>query len=186
MKKVVIVSGSKRKGNTLGIAHIYADEFQKRNCSVQLFDLSSMKIDFCDGCLSCDESQKCKMNDGFDSVIKEIKESDLVVMGTPTRWRLLSGELKCFIDRLNPYAAVEGYVGIKIFIYGLGQSPKEDGLSILNAIDSVCAFANDAGMDIVGKQEFYELYSSEDYLQNIEAIKEVCKNNVIALCEEKE
>lgn len=184
MKKVVIISGSKRKGNTLGIAHIYSDEFQKRNCSVQVLELNSMKVDFCDGCLSCDESQKCKMDDGFDSVIAKIKDADLIVIGTPTRWRLLSGELKCFIDRLNPYAAVEGYAGIKVFIYGLGQSSKEEGSSIINAIDSVCAFADDAGMDIVGKQAFYGLYGSEDYLQDVETIKEICAKNVVMLCEE--
>lgn len=184
MKSVVIISGSGRNGNTLGIAKVYADEFEKNNFSAKIVDLSSLKISFCDGCLSCDETQKCKIIDGFDAIIEEIRSSNLVVFGTPTRWRLLSGELKCFIDRMNPYAAVEGYVGLRAFVYALGQSSMEDGVSIVNAIDSVCSFANDAGMDILGTQAFYELYDKDDYLKNIELIKEVCRNNVKSLCEE--
>lgn len=184
MKSVVIISGSGRNGNTLGIAKVYAGEFEKNNFFAKIIDLSSLKISFCDGCLSCDETQKCKINDGFGAIIEEIRSSNLVVFGTPARWRLLSGELKCFIDRLNPYAAVEGYSGIRAFVYALGQSSMEDGTSIINAIDSVCSFATDAGMDVLGKQAFYELYDVDDYLKNIDVIKEICQSNVKALCEE--
>lgn len=185
MNKVVIISGSTRKGNTLGIANIYANEIQKKNCSVKILDLSSMKLGFCDGCLSCDETQKCKMNDGFDAIIEEIKAADLVIIGTPARWRLLSGELKCFIDRLNPYAAIEGYAGLKVFIYGVGQSSEEEGSSIIDAINSVSAFANDAGMIITGKQAFYGLYGPKDYLQNIDEIEGTCIENINELYEGK-
>lgn len=184
MKKVVIISGSKRSGNTLGIANIYASEFQKRGFSIKLFDLSSESIAFCNGCLSCDETQICKINDDFRNIIDELRSADLLVLGTPTRWRLLSGELKSFIDRLNPYAAVEGYVGIKTFVYALGQSSKEEGLSILSAIDSVCTFAKDAGMDILGTQAFYNLYAADDYLINNDEISKICINNVNMLYEE--
>lgn len=57
MKKVVIVSGSKRKGNTLGIANIYVSEFKNKGYTAKLIDLSSQELDYCDGCLSCDETQ---------------------------------------------------------------------------------------------------------------------------------
>jgi len=183
MKKIVIVSGSKRTGNTLGIAKIYAEEFQKKGCTANLIDLSSINITYCDGCLRCDETQQCIFKDDFDKVIEDIRTADLVIMGTPARWSLLSGELKSFIDRLNPYAAVEGYTGINIFIYGLGQSSEEGGSSIISAINSVSTFANDAGMKILGTQAFYNLYAAEDYLKEKDAITQVCVKNVSALCE---
>jgi len=182
MKKVVIVSGSKRKGNTLGIANIYVSEFQNRGYTTKLIDLSSEDLDYCDGCLSCDETQVCKINDNFAATIGELRTADILILGTPARWRLLSGELKSFIDRLNPYAAVEGYADINVFVYAVGQSGEEEGTSILNAIDSVCAFAEDAGMNVLGTQAFYGLYGFEDYKDNKEKISEICADNVEMLC----
>lgn len=178
MKKMVIVSGSKRKGNTLGIANIYVSEFQKRGCVTKLIDLSSEEVDFCDGCLSCDETQVCRINDNFSEIIDELRSADILILGTPARWRLLSGELKSFIDRLNPYAAVEGYADINVFVYALGQSSEQEGESILGAIDSVCAFAKDAGMNILGTQAFYDLYGVDDYQNNKMKISEICAENV--------
>jgi len=178
MKKVVIISGSKRKGNTLGIANIYVSEFKNKGYTAKLIDLSSQELDYCDGCLSCDETQVCKINDNFVEIINELRSADILILGTPARWRLLSGELKSFIDRLNPYAAVEGYADINVFVYAVGQSSEEEGASILNAIDSVCAFAEDAGMNILGTQAFYELYGAEDYKDNKVKIVETCKDNV--------
>lgn len=182
MKKIVIVSGSKRKGNTLGIANIYMSEFQKRGCTTKLIDLSTEEINYCDGCLSCDETQVCKINDNFSKIIDELRSADVLILGTPARWRLLSGELKSFIDRLNPYAAIEGYANINVFIYALGQSSEHEGESILSAIDSVCAFAKDAGMNILGTQAFYELYGANDYQENKMKISEICADNVQMLC----
>lgn len=184
MKKIVIVSGSKRNGNTLGIAKIYAEEFQKKGHATNLIDLSSMDIAYCDGCLMCDETQQCIQKDDFGKVIEDIRSADLVVMGTPARWSLLSGELKSFIDRLNPYAAVEGYADINVFIYGLGQSSEEEGASIISAINSVSIFANDAGMNVLGTQAFYNLYTAKDYIGEKDAIAEICAKNVSTLCEE--
>lgn len=178
MKNVVIVSGSKRKGNTLGIANVYADELSKRGCHVHLIDLSSLKLEYCDGCLECDESQVCKYADEFGSIIESVRMADIIILGTPTRWRLLSGELKTFIDRLNPYAAVEGYTGGNAFIYAVGQSSKEEGISVYRAIESVCAFIEDSGMNKIGSQGFFDLYGATDYLNQLNDIKNICKENV--------
>ena len=183
MKTIVIISGSKRAGNTLGIANIYSEEFKSLGYKTNIIALSEKDYTFCDGCLACDETQECVIKDGFNEVIEAIRSSDLVVFGTPARWRLLSGELKTFLDRLNPYAAVEGYAGLKTFVYAVGQSDIESIESIQSAADSVCTFAFDAGMDVIGKQVFCDLLTDDAYIGVKNEILETCRANVKALQE---
>lgn len=183
MKNVVIISGSKRVGNTLGIAKIYSEEFKLLGYETKIIALSENEYAFCDGCLACDETQECVIKDGFEKVIDDIRNSDLVVFGTPARWRLLSGELKAFIDRLNPYAAVEGYAGLKTFVYAVGQSDIESIESIQSAANSICTFASDAGMEIVGTQVFCNMLTEDAYIEVKDEIRETCRANVKVLQE---
>ena len=186
MKKVVIISGSIRKGNTLAIAEMYSQEFRDAGFSSKLISLSDRQYAYCTGCLACDETQQCIIKDGFETVIIEIRNADLIVFGTPTRWRLLSGELKAFLDRLNPFAAVEGYAGLKAFVYAVGQSDVESIDSINSAVESICAFATDAGMDILGRQSFCNLLGDQDYLETLSDIRAICKKNVQSILEQLE
>ena len=183
MKNVVIISGSKRKGNTLGIANIYSEELKSRGYETNVIALSEKEYTFCDGCLACDETQECVIKDGFEKVIDDIRKSDLIIIGTPARWRLLSGELKAFIDRLNPYAAVEGYSGLKVFVFAVGQSDAESIESIQSAANSVCTFAFDAGMEVVGTQVFCNMLTEDAYIEVKDEIRGICCANVKALQE---
>lgn len=183
MKKIVIVSGSMRVGNTLGIAKFYEEEFQKLGYSTHIIALSDKQYTFCNGCLACDETQECVIRDGFELVIDELREANLIVFGTPTRWRLLSGELKTFLDRLNPYAAVEGYAGLKTFVYAVGQSDNDAIDSIKTAANSVCSFALDAGMEVLGTQVFCNLLSENDFVDVEKDIRDICHKNVKSLNE---
>ncbi len=183
MKNVVIISGSIRKGNTLAIAEIYSKEFETAGFSTKLISLSDQQYAYCNGCLACDETQECIIEDGFETVIEDIRNADLIVFGTPTRWRLLSGELKSFIDRLNPYAAVEGYAGLKAFVYAVGQSDEDAVDSINSAVESICSFAMDAGMDILGRQSFCNLLGEQDYINSLSNIRAICKENVQSVTE---
>lgn len=184
MKKIVMVSGSSRNGNTLGITNIYADEFRKSKCEVSVIDLSKEKIDCCDGCLSCDETQVCTKQDSMENNIALIRHADLLVIGTPARWSLLSGVLKCFIDRLNPYASVEGYNGINAFIFAVGQSEVSSSESIDKAISSVLSFAEDAGLNVKATQKFCELLGEKDYIEHIDDIRLKCEKDVEAVLKE--
>ena len=184
MKQVVIVSGSMREGNTLGIAKIYETLFQAEGYSTEVIALSDKQYTFCNGCLACDETQECIIKDGFNNVIEKIRNADLIVFGTPARWRLLSGELKTFLDRLNPYAAIEGYAGLKVFVYAVGQSDEESVAAIKSAADSVCLFAMDAGMEVLGTQVFCNLLGETDYLGIIDDIQDTCLRNVQSLKED--
>lgn len=180
MTKMVCISGSARDGNTVGIADIYVKEFQERGWETSKIYLDRISINSCTGCLSCDDTQTCIFDDRDDmkDYINAILESDLIIMGTPARWGLLSGNLKVFIDRLNPQAAIEGYTNKKIFVYAVGQSTAENPESVNNALNSILIFARDAGMEIIGTNLFLGLLNEKEYLDKYDEYSKICKIDV--------
>lgn len=104
MKKVVVISTSLRKNSN---SEILANEFIKgatvNGNEVSIINLKDLKMNFCIGCLSCQKTQKCVLKDDITKeMLKEICDSDVIVFVTPVYYYSVSGQLKTFIDRMNP------------------------------------------------------------------------------------
>lgn len=105
MKKVVIISSTYR---TNGNSNILAQEFEKgakeSGNDVEFISLKDLKIDFCKGCLACQNNKKkgCIINDDMKKVIGKVKQANVLVFATPIYFYAISGQLKTFLDRLNP------------------------------------------------------------------------------------
>ena len=102
MKKVVVISSSLRNGSN---SEIMAKEFAKgasfKN-EVIFISLKDLKIKFCLGCLVCQNQRNCVINDDMHSYLEEISNADVLVFATPIYYYGMSGQLKTFLDRLNP------------------------------------------------------------------------------------
>jgi len=151
MKHIIIV-GSVRKGNSLYIAEQIALA-KGKDCKV--VQLSNYQINLCNGCLACDETQKCVFDDGMTTILSDVRNAETIIVVTPSRYALLSGDAKVFIDRLNPTAASEELVGKKFVGIAVGQTDKDDK-SIANALKSLEIFAESAGLESLGVFPVYE------------------------------
>lgn len=60
------------------------------------------KIEFCKGCLSCQNTGKCIIKDDANEIIEKIKNSDVVVFSTPIYFYEMAGQMKTLLDRTNP------------------------------------------------------------------------------------
>ena len=104
-KKVFIVSSTLRSG---GNSELLADSFEKGATDaghiVERLNLRDIKLEFCRGCFACQnsESHDCIIKDRVPPYLSEIQESDVVVFATPIYFYAMAGQLKTFIDRLNP------------------------------------------------------------------------------------
>lgn len=103
MKKIVILNGSPRpKGNT----SVLIDEFTKgaeaAGHKVIRFDVSSMNIHGCKGCLGGgkDQMSPCVQKDDMDLIYPSYKEADIIVLASPMYFWSITGQLKCTFDRL--------------------------------------------------------------------------------------
>ena len=109
MKKITIISSSLRKNSN---SDILANEFirgaKENGNEINLINLKKIKMQFCIGCLSCVKTHKCVLKDGITKkMLDEICDSDIIVFVTPVYYYAISGQLKTFIDRMNPLYSMD-------------------------------------------------------------------------------
>jgi len=169
MDNILIIVGSARNGNSLYIANQLKNQLNQENCTIS--QISNMRIEYCSGCLDCDETHKCSIEDDMDKLIPVVIKSDVIIMISPARWSLLSGDLKVFIDRLNPIATTGEMIGKKFLCVAVGQSKKDDN-SIEQTLNSMGFFCESAEMQMLGKFAVYECLNEND-AENKKGIKEL-------------
>ena len=81
--------------------------------------------------MDCDESGVCDFYDDMISNIEKVNKSDTLIFITPTRWNLLSGDIKIFMDRLNPLYVPKKLEGKKAIAIAIGSTAKEDFVKML-------------------------------------------------------
>lgn len=168
---IIAVVGSSRNGNTKYVIEKTIQEIQKnKDICVETINLKDIKMNYCNGCLVCDETGQCVIDDDMTKLVDHVKNADAFIFATPTRWRLLSGEIKTFFDRLNPLAVSEALKGKIASIIAIGQSSDEEKDSIVSAADSIVAFCNDAGIKVIDKIIICDCYSNSDVVKKTEDI----------------
>lgn len=102
-KKIIVVSSTLRKG---GNSDRLADEFAKgatdAGNSVERINIRDIDLKFCIGCLSCVNTRKCVLQDGMNELYDSVQNADALVFATPIYYYEMAGQLKTFLDRLNP------------------------------------------------------------------------------------
>ena len=177
MKNLLVICGSARNGNSKYIAESIVGWTSAINhLNVDCVKLSDYRINYCDGCLYCDTTGSCHQTDDMALLLDKIKLSDGVIIISPTRWSLLSGDLKVFFDRWNPLAGKNLFDGKKCFNICVGQTDVQSSVSITRALESLHFFVEDTGFTFEGQFAFENCYGSDDAKE---------KNETIAALKEK-
>ena len=101
MKKVLILSGSPRKG---GNSDILCDQFAKgaleNSNQVEKIRVTEKKIAPCTGCYFCRNSGgRCALNDDMGDILQKIIDCDVLVLSSPVYFYSMCAQLKAVIDR---------------------------------------------------------------------------------------
>ena len=59
-------------------------------------------MDFCRGCLACQQTGNCVIKDDVQEIMDGVLNADVVVWATPIYYYEMSGQMKTLLDRLNP------------------------------------------------------------------------------------
>lgn len=102
-KKVLIISGSPRKGGNL---EILCDRFREgaeaAGNTVEKVFLRSLKIGPCMACYGCRGKGVCVQKDDMEELLDQMVKADVLVLATPVYFYSMDGQLKTMIDRTLP------------------------------------------------------------------------------------
>lgn len=166
---MIIVVGSRRNGNCLKLATKIKDELDKDRIYSSIIVPGNQKIHICTGCMDCDKDGVCDFTDDMKQNIDEIKKDNYIMFITPTRWNLISGDIKLFIDRLNPMYSRKELKDKKMIAVSIGSKDKSL-YSTEAALTSLVSFAESAGMNLILDKQFYNCLKDNDILLQEEEI----------------
>lgn len=169
MSKITIIVGSRRDGNCAKLAQMIKNKLKKERIVSDIITPGNQKIYLCTGCMDCDVNGQCDFKDDMEENINKVLESETLVFITPTRWNLLSGDLKIFMDRLNPLYAPKKLKDKKFVSIVIGGKKKEE-YSSEAAITSLNSFADSAEMKKVFQYQFNECLLADDILEKEEEV----------------
>lgn len=102
MKTITIISSSFRDGNSKALAMKFKEGAEYAGNTVRMIELKDMSLKFCLGCLYCQKTGVCALKDDINPILDTISNSDVLVFASPIYYYGLSGQLKTFLDRMNP------------------------------------------------------------------------------------
>ena len=118
---VLVLNGSPRKnGNVAKTLKNELEKFQQKNpgCEVIWENVCDLTFNFCHGCMACRSKGTCVLpNDDAHRIEAEIKNCDMLFVGTPVYWGNMNGKLKCLFDRLVAILMGESKSGIPIALH---------------------------------------------------------------------
>lgn len=103
MSKIVILTGSMRKGgNTDLLAQAFAEGAREQN-QVEVISVADYKVNPCIGCNSCftREGNQCFQQDDMAVIYEKLKRADILAVASPVYFYGISAQLKAVIDRLH-------------------------------------------------------------------------------------
>ena len=167
MSKVILISGSNRKGNTEFILNKLNENMENS----ELILLKNKHIEYCRGCLACHKINRCVIKDDINAIIDKLVEAKIIVFGVPNYFDNVSGLFKNFMDRLHPlYKSKQLKNKNVIFIYVGGGEENGTKEELHQAIKG---FANYLSLEINNEYSFKalnidEIKSQEDKIEEIE------------------
>ena len=102
MKKIIVISTSLRPGsNSDMLADKFADGAKAAGHDVEKISLSGKNIQFCKGCLACQQLGRCVISDDVNDIMARVLKADVIAWATPIYYYEMSGQMKTLIDRMN-------------------------------------------------------------------------------------
>ena len=136
MKKVVVISSTPRKGgNSEVLAQQFAAGARDAGHDVTYVNVRDLNLKFCIGCMVCQKTHSdCVLSDGMKDLYAKIQHADVLAFATPVYYYSVCGQLKTFLDRLNPL-----YVRENSFrdVYLLATAAEDEDFAVDGSVTAV-------------------------------------------------
>ncbi|MFA6224724.1 MAG: flavodoxin family protein [Methanoregula sp.] len=104
--KVIAINGSPRKKwNTATLLEHALAVTQSKGAETELIHLYDLDFKGCTSCFACKlkggkSYGKCALRDGLTPVLEKIQDVDALILGSPIYFGTVTGEMRCFMERL--------------------------------------------------------------------------------------
>lgn len=103
MKRVIVIcTGPRKGGNSERLADAFLQGAADAGNQVEKVTLYDKRISFCRGCLACQKTKRCVIDDDANAVTEKIGRADVVAFATPIYYYEMCGQMKTMLDRANP------------------------------------------------------------------------------------
>jgi multimeric flavodoxin WrbA len=174
MKAICIIGSPKANGSTACVTDTIIEGMKVNNIDVKRYVLGEMDIKYCKGCKACYESKKCIQNDDMNIIIKDLIESDIVIIASPSYWGDVTGQLKVFFDRSTPLSDTngesiipKGKLGVSVAVR-TGKRVEEN----MHLIYTIEHYYGHLGIKPVRRYTVEGVQFREDFLQKESKVKE--------------
>jgi multimeric flavodoxin WrbA len=175
--KILSISGSPREGNTESMLNVILNSAKESGAETKLISLKDLKLGLCKGDQSCSDTKKCIISDDMDVLVGEIKDADVLLIGSPCYFNNVTANLKVFFDRSNPQYESQAWKGKKVAVVMVGameQSAKK-GIEVL---EDFCVIH---GMKVIESyvaegEKIGEVESNSEVMTELKAIGERLAN----------
>ncbi len=171
--KILAICGSPRKGNTEFMLNTVLDSIT--NHEKELVLLREKSVKHCDGCLFCGKKNECHIkDDDMEELNKKLQEADVIIIGSPNYFDNVTGLLKDFIDRTNPFYETDSLKEKKIYGLVAGGGSREHSKKVMEAIH-IFARAHNMKFKPVPIAQALDTQSINDQEDLIKELKELGK-----------
>jgi multimeric flavodoxin WrbA len=88
------------KSQTLRLVNAVLNGAKSSGCEVELVDLCTLDIEYCNACGICHKKGKCYKKDDFQGLYQKLLAADGLVMGSPNYFLSVTAQMKTLIDRM--------------------------------------------------------------------------------------
>lgn len=150
-KTVIGICGSPRNGNSLWMLKTAKKSIEESGSLLKIINLADYQINWCDGCLTCEETGSCNIKDDAEPLISEMVSSQAIMISTPIYFNSIPGKLKCFIDRLNPVLVDNKLKDKKLGVFIVGQLTGKEGEESRNDVKQFfSSFSEIFNLNLIG------------------------------------
>lgn len=132
MLKILGISGSpRREGNTSLLVKKALEVCRMKGAETEYISLTGKEILYCDNCNACvvENNFLCPKQDDVSGILEEMRSSDALIIGSPTYFSSVPGQLKALFDRTLPLRRnnfqLSGKVGGAIAVGGSRNGGQE-------------------------------------------------------------
>ena len=173
--KALLINGSPRNfGSTSVLIEKVRQGLLRNGYETTVFCLGDLDINFCKGCKHCYETGECIISDDMQIIMESLAQSDVIVIGTPSYWGYVTGQMKVFFDRSTPYCDTNPklkYIsklkkGLSIAVRtGLSEKENEGIIESINHYFGHMGITPAGSLSAVGIDSPKDLDEKPDYLK---------------------